>query len=156
MTPKQERFVQEYLIDDNATQAALRAGYKSGDIGRQLTKTHGKKIYPEVLAAIESAHKQRSEQLKEKGEVTTEYVVANLREVVERCLQRAPVLNTKGKQVQDEDGNNLWEFNASGANKALESLGKYLGMFTEKVQMDVAISAASIMSEVEKRRVRAK
>ena len=38
MTPKQERFVQEYLIDLNATQAAIRAGYSkktAAEIGRQ-------------------------------------------------------------------------------------------------------------------------
>ena len=39
MTPKQERFVQEYLIDLNATQAAIRAGYSGKSavkIGHQL------------------------------------------------------------------------------------------------------------------------
>jgi len=34
MNPKQERFVQEYLLDFNATQAAIRAGYKKK---RQMT-----------------------------------------------------------------------------------------------------------------------
>ena len=44
MTPKQERFVEEYLVDLNATQAAIRAGYSAktaGWIGPQLlVKTH--------------------------------------------------------------------------------------------------------------------
>lgn len=36
LTPKQERFVKEYLVDLNATQAAGRAGYSDPNIGRQL------------------------------------------------------------------------------------------------------------------------
>ena len=41
LTPKQERFVAEYLIDLNATQAAIRAGYSAetaGQIGEQNLK----------------------------------------------------------------------------------------------------------------------
>ncbi len=41
LNAKQQRFVSEYLLDCNATQAAIRAGYRHGDVGRQLlTKTH--------------------------------------------------------------------------------------------------------------------
>ena len=54
LTPKQARFVDEYLIDLNATAAGKRAGYKHGDIGRQLlTKTH-------VQAAIVEAQEDRA------------------------------------------------------------------------------------------------
>jgi hypothetical protein len=35
-------------------------------------------------------------------------------------------------QATDAEGNNLWTFQAMGANKALELLGKDLGMFTER------------------------
>ncbi len=53
LTPKQERFVEEYLVDFNATQAAIRAGYSentAGSIGHEnLTK-------PEISAAI-AAHR---------------------------------------------------------------------------------------------------
>jgi phage terminase small subunit len=149
MTPKQERFVVEYLIDLNATKAALRAGYSAktaNKIGTQLLGKTG------IKTAINEALVER----RKKTEISAEYVLMSLREVVERCLQRVPVTNMKGKQVQDEDGNNLWEFNSAGANKALELLGKHLGIFTDRLQMDMTITAASIMSEVEKRRVRAK
>lgn len=57
LTPKQERFVQEYLLDLNATQAAIRAGYaesSAGDIGAQLLgKTH-------IKAAINAAQAERA------------------------------------------------------------------------------------------------
>src|SRR5262245_62131082 len=36
LTPKQQRFVEEYLVDLNATAAARRAGYKDPNKGRQL------------------------------------------------------------------------------------------------------------------------
>jgi phage terminase small subunit len=58
MTPKQEQFVREYLIDLNATQAAIRAGYSArtaGAVGAEnLTK-------PEIKAAIEAARDERSQ-----------------------------------------------------------------------------------------------
>jgi phage terminase small subunit len=145
MTPKQECFVQEYLIDLNATKAAIRAGYSTktaNKIGTQLLGKTG------IKSAIDAALVER----RKKSEISADYILMSLREVVERCLQRAPVINMKGKQVQDEDGNNLWEFNAPGANKALELLGKHLGMFTDKVQMDVTLSPAAILSELERRR----
>lgn len=57
MTPKQERFVQEYLVDLNATQAAIRAGYSERTakvIGHEnLTK-------PDVQAAIAAAQQERA------------------------------------------------------------------------------------------------
>jgi phage terminase small subunit len=69
LTPKQERFVEEYLTDLNASAAALRAGYASGDIGRQLiTKPH-------VQAAVAAAKGARSERTL----VTADEVVAGLK-----------------------------------------------------------------------------
>ena len=58
LTAKQERFCEEYLIDLNATQAAIRAGYSvesAGSIGSEnLTK-------PEIRARIDTAMADRSE-----------------------------------------------------------------------------------------------
>ena len=57
LTPKQARFCEEYLVDLNATQAAIRAGYSvesAGSIGSEnLTK-------PEIRARIETAMAERS------------------------------------------------------------------------------------------------
>ena len=55
LTPKQARFVDEYLIDLNATQAAIRAGYKNGEIGRQIITKNN------VLEAIQAAQAKLSE-----------------------------------------------------------------------------------------------
>lgn len=54
LTPKQEAFVQEYLIDFNATQAAVRAGYSSKtaySIGQRLLKNVEVQEYLEILLA---------------------------------------------------------------------------------------------------------
>ncbi len=55
LAPKQARFVEEYLIDLNATQAAIRAGYKNGEIGRQIITKNN------VLEAIQAAQAKLSD-----------------------------------------------------------------------------------------------
>lgn len=57
MTKKQKRFVEEYLIDLNATQAAIRAGYKAEN-ARQLANENLTKPY--IAAAIDRAMAERS------------------------------------------------------------------------------------------------
>jgi phage terminase small subunit len=59
LTPKQQRFVDEYLIDLNATQAALRAGY-SARTAEKIGSENLRK--PEVKAAIDRAQSNRAEQ----------------------------------------------------------------------------------------------
>ena len=57
MTKKQKRFIEEYLVDLNATQAAIRAGYSpdtAGSIGSENLKK------PEIRARIEKAIAERS------------------------------------------------------------------------------------------------
>ena len=59
MTPKQAAFVDEYLIDLNATQAAIRAGYSAKTAGwignQQLAKTH---ISAEIAKRMEDRSKR--------------------------------------------------------------------------------------------------
>ncbi len=131
LTDKQTAFVREYLVDLNATQAAIRAGYSERTAYRQgadlLQKTS-------IREAIEKAQAKRAKRV----EVTQDYVINNLVEIVERTMQRAPVTNRKGEQVTDEEGRAVWCFDAKSANKALELLGKHLGVFTDKVQTEVS------------------
>lgn len=122
MTEKQRRFVEEYLIDLNITQAAIRAGYSPKSAARIGVKLVNKS---QVQQAIEKAKASRAK----RTEITQDYVVSTLLEVVERCMQRAPVCNMKGEQVQDDQGRDVWQFNGRDANKALDLLGKHLGMF---------------------------
>lgn len=148
LTDKQRKFVSEYLKDLNATQAAIRAGY---------SERNASKIGPELLgktgvrAAIEAAQAQREKRTL----VTVDYVVSSLREVAERCLQKSPVTNAKGKQVQDEQGRDVWKFDSAGANRALELLGKHVNAFGErKEEMPEDIPAAIEVRVVNGRRYR--
>ncbi len=61
MTPKQERFVQEYMIDSNATQAAVRAGYSD-----HTAKQQGSRLLTnaDVQAAIQVARADIRERVK--------------------------------------------------------------------------------------------
>lgn len=127
LSPKQEQFCREYLVDLNATQAAIRAGYSpktAYSMGQRLLKN------VEVQKAVQSAMDERSK----RTEVNADYVLTNLLEIVERCMQRAPVLH-KGEQVVDEEGNSVWCFDGKNAIRALELLGKHKGMWVEKQEL---------------------
>lgn len=129
MTPKQQRFVEEYLIDLNATQAAIRAGYSARTANEQ-----GARLLANVSIreAITEAQAKRSE----RTAITADYVLEGIQEVAERCLQRAPVMVGRGEdrtQATDEEGRDVWEFDAAGANKAFELLGKHLKLFTDNI-----------------------
>lgn len=106
LTPKQQRFVEEYLIDLNATQAAIRAGYSEKtaySVGHENLKK------PEIQKAIEEAKKQVSK----RTELTVDMVVNGLL-----------------KEAQDYAEGSTQSARVS----AWAHLGKHLGMFTEKVQ----------------------
>lgn len=127
LSAKQEQFCREYLVDLNATQAAIRAGYSpktAYSMGQRLLKN------VEIQAAIQGAMDERSK----RTEVSADYVLTNLFEIVERCMQRAPVMH-KGEQVVDEEGNSVWCFDGKNAIRALELLGKHKGMWVEKQEL---------------------
>lgn len=135
MTPKQQRFVEEYLIDLNATQAAIRAGYSEATANEQGSRLLANVSVAEAIAAAQGQRSQRTE-------ITADYVLSNLTEIVERCMQRAPVMVRQGREMVqevDDEGRHVWTFNANGANKSLELLGKHLGMFKESVNITGAI-----------------
>lgn len=133
LTPKQQAFVQEYLVDLNGAAAARRAGYKtknSDDLAAQLLRK------TQVKSAIQQAMDARSKRV----EITADYVLKNLVEIGERCMQRAPVMafDRESKtmlQVQDDEGRDVWEFDANGALRAQELLGKHLKLFTDKQEI---------------------
>lgn len=141
LTPKQEAFVAEYLIDLCATQAAIRAGYSARTAGRNADRMMKN---DEIRKAITAAQVSRSRRV----EVTADYVLRNLTEVVERCLQRAPVMTMQGGevvQVTDDDGRHVWKFDAKGANGALNLLGQHLGLYTKKLEHSGDVKVGGVL-----------
>ena len=131
LTPKQQRFVEEYLIDLNATQSAIRAGYSEKTASEQGSRMLGN---VKVQAAIQEAQNKRTE----RTEITQDYVLSNIQKVIERCMQQEAVQARDGSPllVEGPDGDLacLFEFKENGALKGLELLGKHLGMFKDKIE----------------------
>ena len=82
-TPKQQCFIEEYLVDLNATQAAIRAGYSEKTANEQGSRLLAN---VSVAAAVEEAMAERSERTK----VTQDCVLETIVETVERCKQASP------------------------------------------------------------------
>lgn len=122
LNPRQARFVDEYPIDLNGRRAAIRAGYSENGADVQAVRLLKD---PRIAAAIAA----KRAKISEKAEVTQEYVLARLTENVERAMQVEP--------VRDREGNETGEYTYQGAvaNRALELLGKHLGMFSENVNL---------------------
>lgn len=149
LTPKQERFVQEFLIDLNSTQAAIRAGYS-----RRTAKSIGSEnlTKPDIQAKISQDRAEQAEAAK----ISAKWVLDNLIEVSERCMQKTPVMKFDReekcmRQITDENGEGVWQFDASGANRALELIGKHIGMFVDKHDVTVREGLQELMRKAEER-----
>lgn len=119
LTAKQKAFCEEYMIDLNATQAAIRAGYKPDNAQQMSTENL---LKPVIKDYIEQLMDKRSEITM----IDSYFVIENLKNNVNRCMQSEPVLDNEGLETGE------YQFNAAGANKALELLGKHLGLFVER------------------------
>ena len=126
LTPRQQRFCDEYLIDLNATQAAIRAGYSektAKQIGQQnLTKVDLKNYIQERMAAKEK------ELIADSDEVMR-YLTSVLRGKSEaHVLARDEIGADKIIAKPPDEKERL---------KAAELLGKAHMIFTEKVQQEI-------------------
>lgn len=109
LTEKQKRFVAEYLVDLNATQAAIRAGYSektAGSVGNENLKK------PEIQEALQKAIKDRES----RTEITQDKVLGEL----------GKVAFSKAADYSES----ILKY--SNKLRALELLGKHLGMFDGK------------------------
>ena len=136
---KHEQFCREYIVDVNQAQAAIRAGYSPVGAGAQAYKLLRK---PKIIDRIEYLLEERRRTLG----VDAFWVVRNFMEIYDRCMQKESVMiydKDKGKMVQktvlvkhgdDVREEGVWEFDAANANRAMENIAKYLGMFIQKIE----------------------
>ncbi len=174
LTAKQARFVEEYLIDLNATQAAIRAGYSEAtarSIGAEnLTK-------PDILEAIIEAQAKRSERTK----IDADYVLQRLVAIDQMDVLDIMDDNYAFKPIGDwpviwrqyiSNIENIEEFDGRGDEKTqvgwlkkikwpdkvknLELLGKHVavGAFKEKIEHSGKIDLNSVSDEALDKRIK--
>ena len=142
LTQKQKLFCLEYLKDFNATRAYKTVYWVSDNVAkvnwcRLLTN-----------ANIQSFLKVRTDSITDKLWLSAEWVLKNLKDVAERCMEAQPVTFKNWKQVttyvEDEDWEEVkaavYRFDSAWANSALEKIWKYFKMFTDKVETEWSVN----------------
>jgi len=145
LTPKQARFVEEYLIDLNGTQAAIRAGYSPNTANEIASENLAK---PSIAAAVAVAMAERSR----RTGITTDRVLeeiaklafVNAADIIN--LQNGTILaggvrddtaavqSIKVKTIPTEEGDiTEQEVKLYDKTRNLELLGRHLGLFNDKL-----------------------
>lgn len=149
MTPRQRRFVAEYLIDSNASQAFVRAGYSRKHARRSAWRLMH---IPAVRAAIEAGQQELAAALKVSAErVIAEYVSVAFASVtdfldigedgsVRLDLEKAPpekrgaVADVRAEERQSPDGarSRVVRLKLAPKMRALDALSRHLGLFAPR------------------------
>lgn len=150
LTPKQQLFVSEYLVDLNATQAAVRAGY-SAKTARQIGEENLTK--PVIAQAVADALAKRAARV----QVTADEVLRELKRIAfmdpRRVLSWGPdgvvvrdssELSTddaacvaEASQTVTKDGGTIKVKLASKLD-ALDKIARHLGMYNDKLEVTAA------------------
>ena len=121
LTPKQLKFCQEYIIDLNATQASIRAGY-SESTARSIGSENLSK--PAIVTHLQYLMNKRAE----RTEITSDRVLKELAKIA--------FFNMEEDLLCDEESSLLVnrKIKLSDKKASLELLGRHLKLFTDKVQ----------------------
>jgi phage terminase small subunit len=118
LTSQQKQFADEYLVDLNATQAAIRAHYSPQSARSQASQLLDNEEIQKYIS-------ERQQKVSDKLNYSLERVLSNFATVFDRCMQGEPVLDFDGNPTGE------WKFDAGNANRANENIGKHLGFFKE-------------------------
>ena len=133
LTPRQNRFVSEYLIDLNATQAAIRAGYAPGSARQHACRLLARDNIKKAVSMAMAKRQARTE-------LTADEVIEDLRELRDICMGRKPVKvmtivkNAREGTAEPVEVEGVM-FEPASANRALELLGKHMKLFTDRMDM---------------------
>lgn len=124
-------FIDEYLVDLNATQAAIRAGYSERtaySIGQRLLKN------VEIHARVQELKAKRAERL----DLDAYWVLKRLMEISDKSMSAEPVMEFDHEEKQLVPTGE-YKFDSAGANRATELIGKHLGMFKDNNNVNVHV-----------------
>lgn len=131
LTPRQQRFVEEYLVDLNGTQAAIRAGYSAKSAGRQALELLQKTL---VVSAVAQAQKGRSERL----QLSADMVAQELWKLYQNTSVLVPKEDLMGEPLRDSNGEQVFKpLDGQVAVSALDKLMKHLGGYTADNKREV-------------------
>lgn len=150
LTDKQQRFVEEYLIDLNATQAAIRAGYKPEN-ARQIGTENLSKLVISNAIAVAMAERSRRTGINQDRIVNELAKIAfvNMLDIVDEegrirsdateedlaCIE-----SIKHKESSSINGDSTErEVKIASKLKALELLGKHVGMWNDKLNVNLTL-----------------
>lgn len=150
LSEQRQRFVDEYLIDLNGTQAAIRAGYSPKTAQEQSSRLLSNVMVQEAIS------KAMAERSKRTG-VNQDRVVLELAKLA--FVKMTDIVDSNGKIREDATDDDLSciesvkykhsdtdtgysverEVKIASKMKALELLGKHLGMWNDKLDVNVAL-----------------
>jgi hypothetical protein len=103
------------------------------------------------LPKIDSYLRMKADDLSEKADINAEWVLNQAVKVHEMCMQVSPVLNRKGEQIYIEtpDGEEVpaFTFNAVGANKSLELVGKHVSVKAFEGDKDKGVNITVVIED---------
>lgn len=117
LTDQRELFCEEYIVDLNATAAAIRAGYS-----QKTARSQGQRLLTnvDILDRIAELKKSRSEKIG----LSAEWVVQSAKRVFDRCMQEEAIYDKSGEPVMvttpDGEIAPAYRFDSTGANNALK------------------------------------
>jgi len=129
LTDKQEKFVQELLKGKTQREAYKRA-FNPPNTCDEAIDVNACKMFntAKVKQRYNTLHDKLIAKSEEKAIVDATFVLQGLKDVYQRCMDEIPVKDNKGMETGE------WKFEPAGANKSLELLGKYLKLFTDKLE----------------------
>ena len=142
LTEKQKRFCDEYLVDLNGTQAAIRAGY-SEKTAKQIAQQNLTKL--DIQEYIKKRMAEKEDALIAKQDEVLQTLTRVLRRqemdtVVVTCKERSSGYDENGKKViVEKEVPRVVQIptRVNDLNKAAELLGRRYGLYTEKIETDV-------------------
>lgn len=132
--PKRERFAQNIAAGMNSTEAYRQAGFAATTPGSAQASSRQLRLMPEVQERINELLDERDKTAVtatrvavERVALSKEFVLEALITNVRKSLQMEPIL--------DKNGTEIFRYEGSVANRALELLGRELGMFIDRKEI---------------------